>query len=320
MSGLRIARTKHDRLRQLRAFCEALRRGSISRAAEHLGLTQPAVSLNVRDLEHELGEALLVRTAAGVEPTPAGERLYALAAPLVRDADSLLTDFVRHLDLAPPDGVRIASSASGVAFVLPAYLKRFRDAHPDVAVRLDVATVREGLSRLLEDEVDFVIGAREHSVAQSVVYREFRTYGVVLICAPDHPLAGRASVSPLEASAFPAVVPPAGSYSRQFGETAAEALGVAVNAAVEVGGWGVLKRYVEAGFGLSVVPSLVLNETDRLSVVALEWDDPPRSFGVYLRNDRHLTPAARRFLEVLMPNVPPRARQPVGLRDDERRT
>ena len=64
-----------------------------------------------------------------------------------------------------------------------------------------------------------------------------------------------------------------------------------------------LKRYVEAGFGLSVVPSLVLSATDRLAVAALEWDEPPRSFGVYARSDRHLTPAARRFLEVLIPNV-----------------
>ena len=303
MRDRRIARTKRDRLRQLRAFCEALRRGSLARAAGHLGLTQPAVSLSIRDLEHELGEVLLVRTTAGVEPTPAGERLYALAAPLVRDAESLLTDFARHLDLAPPDGVRIASSNAGAAFVLPAYLKRFRDAHPDIAVRLDSATVREGFKRILDDEVDLVLGPREHFAEESFVYHELRTYRIVLITAPDHPLAGRASVSPREAAAHPAVVPPAETYSRQFGETAAEALGVTINAVAEVGGWGVLKRYVEAGFGLSVVPSLVLSPTDRLSVVALEWDEPPRSFGVYARTDRHLTPAARRLLEVLIPNV-----------------
>ena len=308
MSGPRI-HDKRDRLRQLRAYCEALRRGSLSRAAEHLGLTQPAVSLNMRDLEHELGEPLLVRTTAGVEPTPAGERLYALAEPLVRDADSLLTDFARHLDLAPPDGVRIASSNAGAAFVLPAYLKRFRDAHPDIAVRLDTAAVREGFKRILDDEVDLVLGPREHFAEQSIVYHELRTYRIVLITAPDHPLAGRASVTPHEAAAYPAVVPPKGTYSRQFGETAAEALDIVINATIEVGGWGVLKRYVEAGFGISAVPSLVMSPTDRLSVVTLEWDDPPRSFGVYARSDRHLTPAARRLLEVLIPNVsvpPPR--------------
>lgn len=305
MVGIPRIRDKRDRLRQLRAFCEALRRGSISRAAEHLGLTQPAVSLNVRDLEHELDEALLVRTTTGIEPTPAGERLYALADPLVRAADSLLGDFARHLDIAPPDGLRIASSNAGAAFVLPAYLKRFRDAWPDIAVRLDTAKVREGLASLLDDKVDLVVGPREPHAEETFVYHEARTYRIVLITAPGHPLAARDSVSPREAAAFPAVVPPAGTYSRQFGETAAEALGIVIDAAMEVGGWSVLKRYVEAGFGLSVVPSLVLSDTDRLAVVALEWDDPPRSFGVYARTDRHLIPAARRFLEVLIPNVSP---------------
>ena len=84
---------------------------------------------------------------------------------------------------------------------------------------------------------------------------------------------------------------------------AGEALGLAADPVIEAGGWGVIKRYVEAGFGISAVPSLVLNETDRLAVVDLEWDDPPRSFGVYARTDRHLVPAARRFLSVLLPNL-----------------
>ncbi|MDE2639159.1 MAG: LysR family transcriptional regulator [Chloroflexota bacterium] len=318
----RIARTKRDRLRQLRAFCEAARRGSISRAAEHLELTHAAVSSSVRALEHELGDPLFVRTTAGVAPTPEGERLYALADPLVRDAESLLGDFARHLDLAPPEGVRIASSNAGAAFVLPAYVRRFRDAHPAIAVRMETAAVREGLRRLAREEVDLVTGPRESFDEETVAYRELRTYRVVLICATGHPLAGRASVSPREAAAFPAVVPPEGTYSRQFGQTAAEALGIAIDAVMEVGGWGVLKRYVGAGFGISVVPSLVLSPSDRLSVVALEWDEPPRSFGVYARRDRHLTPAARRFLEVLLPNVsapppadsgtPPPAVSPAG--------
>ena len=303
MSGPRI-RDKRDRLRQLRAFCEALRRGSISRAAEHLGLTQPAVSLNVRDLEHELGEALLVRTTAGVEPTPAGERLHALADPLVRDADSLLGDFARHLDLAPPDGVRVASSNAGAAFVLPAYLKRFRDAHPDIAVRLDAATVPEGFKRLADDEVDFVVGPRERFDEERIVYRELRTYRIVLITPLDHPLAGRETVSPCEVHTWPAVVVPPGLYTRQDGETVAHALGLDVSAVIEVGEWGVLKRYVEAGFGVAAVPSLIVNSTDRVSVASLAGPLPERSYGVYTYRDRTLTPSARRLCGMLIAGIP----------------
>ena len=296
-------RDKRDRIRQLRAFCEALRRGSISRAAEHLGLTQPAVSLHVRELEFELGARLLERTSTGVAPTPAGERCYALAEPLVSAADSLVTDFLRHLELGPSGSVRIAVSNAGMLFVLPPVVARFRDAYPGVAVRLDTEALRDGFQRLLDNEADLLVLPREPYPEETFVYHEICTYRLVLITPPDHPLAGRASVSPREAAAWPAVVPSAGSYSRQFGEHAADAFGTGIDAAVEVAGWGMLKRYVEAGFGLSVVPAFVVLETDRVSVVPLEWEEPQRSFGVFARHDQHLTPTARRFLEVLVPDA-----------------
>ena len=280
-----------------------VRAGGVTAAAEHLGLTQPAVSMQVRELELELGAELLERGRAGVAVTPAGERLHALAEPLVRGVDALFADFAGSLDTHGPGRVRVAASSAGATFVAPRYVARFHARHPDTAVRLETMSSRSRLERLLEERVDLVLGAKEPHAEEALAYRELLTYHRVLICASDHPLAGRASVTPHEAVAYRAVVPPEGTYSRQFGEDAAQALGIVINAVVEVGGWGVLKRYVEAGFGVAAVPSLVLSETDRLAVAALEWDEPPRSFGVYARSDRHLTPAARRFLEVLIPNV-----------------
>ena len=297
-------RDKRDRLRQLRAFCETVRRGSVARAAERLGVTEPAVSLHVRALERELGAALLEGDPSGVAPTPAGERCYALADPLVRGTDSLFGDFARHLDLDSRGEVRIAATTAAASFVLPSYVKRFQDAHPRVPVRMDtVAGVRAGVERLVDGEADLALGPKEPFPEATLSYHELLTYRIVLIVPPGHPLAGRASVSVQQAAAFPAVVPPPEAYSRQHGETAARALDVDVNVVVEVRGWGTLKRYVEAGFGIGVVPSLVVTRSDRLAVVALELDEPPRSFGVFARTDRHLTPAARRFLQVLLPDA-----------------
>ena len=146
-----------------------------------------------------------------------------------------------------------------------------------------------------------MLGAKEPDPEDPFVYRELLTYHRVLICAPDHPLASRERVTPHEAVAYRAVVPPKGTYSRRFGESAARGFGITVDVAVEVGGWGLLKRYVEAGVGVFVVPSLVVNATDRLAVVALDAEFPAHSFGVFTVRDRMPTPAARRFLEVLAP-------------------
>ncbi len=289
-------RNKRDRLKQLRTFCETVRRGSVARAAERLGVTESAASSHVRALEREFGAALLEHAA----PTPAGERLYALADPLVRELDSLLGDVARHLDLASAGEVRLAASTAAAAFVLPPYVRRFQEAHPRVPVRIDTVAVHVGVERLLDGEADLALGPKEPFPQAKVAYNELLTYRLVVVAPPGHPLAGRASVSAQQAAGFPAVVPPPGTYSRQFGETADRALGIDVNAVVEVNGWGVLKRYVEAGFGIGVVPSLVVSPGDRLAVVALETDEPARSFGVFARVDRRLAPAAQRFLALLL--------------------
>ena len=100
-------------------------------------------------------------------------------------------------------------------------------------------------------------------------------------------------------------MPVAGSYSRQFGETAAQQYGVEVNAVIEVGGWGVIKRYVERGaLGISVVPSISILATDRVAVIPLTEYFPTRSFGVYTRRGKYLTPPALRLLRLMIPDFP----------------
>ena len=280
-----------------------MRAGGVTAAAERLGLTQPAVSMQVL----ELGAELLERGRAGVAVTPAGERLHALAEPLVRGVDALFGDFAGALDAhGAGQRVRVAASSAGATFVAPRYVARFHARHPDTAVRLETMSSRSRLERLLEERVDLVLGAKEPHAEEAFAYRELLTYHRVLICARDHPLAGRASVTPHEAVAYRAVVPPEGTYSRQFGERAARGFGIDIDVAVEVGGWGMLKRYVEAGVGISVVPSLVVSDSDRLAVVALDADFPAHSFGVFTVRERMPTPAARRFLEVLAPEEPER--------------
>ena len=299
----RRIQSKRDRVRQLRAFCETVRLGSVTAAAGRLGLTQPAVSLSVRELELELGVELFERGRAGVAVTPAGERLHALAEPLVRGVDAVFGDFAGSLDVQGAQRVRVAASSAGATFVAPRYVARFHERHPDTEVRLETISSRARLERLLDDKVDFVLGTREPHPEDRFAYRELLAYHRVLICALDHPLASRERVTPHEAVAYRAVVPPEGTYSRQFGERAARGFGITVDVAVEVGGWGMLKRYVEAGVGISVVPSLVVNDADRLAVVALDADFPPHSFGVFTVRDRMPTPAAQRFLEVLVPEA-----------------
>lgn len=311
MIGRRRTYHKRDRFRQLRAFCHAARLGSITRAAEHLGLSQSAVSLHVRELEHELKALLFDREGSGVSLTEAGRRCYALAEPLVEGTEGLFAHFDEHAEEDLTGRVDIATGVVGAAFVLPTYIKRFRDRYPGVRLRVRNRPLGEGIAHLRAGEVEFVLGAHEPLEDMAMEYHEMLRYDIVLITSLDHPLAGRTSVTPQEAVQWPMIAPPAGSYSRRVGETAAKRLGVDARAAVEVRGWGVIKRYVERGLGVSVVPSICLHETDRVSAASIEDSFPARSFGVYTRRSRALTAPARRLLKLMIPEFAPAGRRGV---------
>ena len=295
---------KRDRLRQLRAFCHAARSQSITRAAADLGITQSAVSMQVRELEHELEAVLFERSGPRISLSPAGEQLFGIAWPLVEAMDGLPDVVTGQLGDFISDELRIAAGPGAVGFVLPSYIRRFRDENPTVRLRVSTRRVREALKLLFANEVDLAMGAERFRTEGSIYYPAF-TYGLVLITSPDHPLAGRETVDIREVARHAVVVPHADTYPRQFVERLAREHGVELDIAVEAHGWGVLKGHVEVGVGVSVVPDICVRERDPLSVIPLREHTEPQSFGFFARRDHRLPPAAERLIEIVDPNLRP---------------
>ena len=303
---------KQDRLDQLEAFCEAARRRSITDAADFLGVAEPAVSLQVRELENELQAVLLDQAGPRLALTSAGEHLYGLAERLVEDTDRLYAGFAEQRAEVGAGRIHLAASHAGAAFILPPYVRRLRERHPGIQLRVTSCPLDEGVELLLADEVELVLGTNEpardarHAFDlaagrrhDGLEYRELLRYDTVLVTAPDHPLAGRESVCAKEAAEWPAIMPYPGACGAQDGETAARQLGLDSRSAIEVDGWETVKRHVEIGLGIAVVPGICITETDRLSVIPLETDFPSRSYGVFSRRDKRMEPAARRLLGLM---------------------
>ena len=289
---------KRDRLRQLRAFCHAARSRSITRAATYLGITQSAVSMQVRDLEHELEAVLFERSGPRISLSPAGQQLIAIAEPLVEAMDRLPEVCDEPLGDSFPGELRIAAGPGAVAFVLPPYIRRLRDEYPNLRLTASTRRVGEALKLLDANEVDLAVGAEEFRSEDCIYYPAF-SYELVLISSLDHPLAGRESVDIREVGRYPAVVPHAGTYARRFAEGIARELGVELDIAVEARGWGVLKGYVEVGLGISVVPDICVRERDPLSVIPLREYTEPQSFGFFARRGHRLPLSAERLIEIV---------------------
>lgn len=294
---------KQDRLKQFRAFCQVARLGSITRAAERLGLGQPSVSQQVRALETDLGVRLFDRNGPRIALTVAGESLYRNAMPLVEGMDSLHGAFVEQSGRISGT-VRIAAGQASKSFILPRLIKQFRDRYPDVRFHIERSVTSEALKLLRAHLVDLAFTGADETPAGIDRYPLF-SYGLVLIVPLDHPLAGRESVDMQEASLYPAIVPASGTASRMLGELEARRLGAEINVAVEAHGWGALKCYVEAGLGISIVPDFCVTDRDRVSVIPLPRHLRARDYWMYARRDgSRRPPAVEQFIRFVSTAAP----------------
>ena len=295
-------RTNHrgDRLKQLRAFCHTARLGGVSRAAEHITSSQPAVSAQIRVLEQELGVALFLRRGPRILLTHAGKRLYERAMPHVVAMDRIPRTFAERHHGVVDDVLTIGAGQTSAAYLLPEYVARFREDWPDIAIEIRTASGEQRLRWLRDYEVDLVVGSMDVAPCD-VRFHPVRTSQFVVVTAADHALAGRTSVGIEEAAAYPFVGHSRTRYVGRLAEIVLRLHGVAPEIVVEVDGWGVIANYVAAGVGIAFVPDLCLSDHDRLWQIPFEGVVPPRRYGAMTRRDARLTLPARRFLSVMVP-------------------
>jgi DNA-binding transcriptional LysR family regulator len=176
--------------RQLRAFCEVVERKSFSQAAERLGVTQPAVSLQVRSLEKRLGTQLLDRSGRRVEPTESGAKLYRGAQRLLTLEDEIESELAGEATGALDGTLEIGASTGPGGVVLAQLLCEFAQDHPQIHVSLSVFDTQTVVERVAERTLELgVVGAAPRH--RGVEYEPFLRDTVVLACPPGHPFAGK---------------------------------------------------------------------------------------------------------------------------------
>src|SRR5205823_13834362 len=139
--------------RQLAAFCVVVERRSFSQAAEQLGVTQPAVSLQIRSLEKRLGVQLLDRSGRRVEPTEAGRRLYRGAQRLLAQEEQLLAELGDDAEGEVTGRLEIGASTGPGGTVLPRLLAEFQQRNPDVRVALSVSDTQHVIEQVARREL-----------------------------------------------------------------------------------------------------------------------------------------------------------------------
>jgi DNA-binding transcriptional LysR family regulator len=287
-----------NRLQAYRSFCHAARLGSVSKAAECVELSQPAVSLQIQALEQELHAQLFHRRGPRIELTPDGQKLFELAWPLVESLECLPASFQTRREGLEVGRLHIAAGESTILYILPPFIRTFAARYPGIEVKLENVTGRDGLRLIRNDTVDLAVGSMIE-VPDDIVYRPTFQFDPMLITALDHPLASRSRVTIRDAAHHPWILPPQHLTTWRVVDYVFHKYGLQYRVALEAGGWEVIKKYVELGLGISLVTSLCLTGAEQLAVIPFQKYFPRRSYGIVVKKDKLLSQAANRFIELI---------------------
>ena len=240
--------------RQLAAFCAVVERRSFSQAAELLGVTQPAVSLQVRALEKRLGTQLLDRSGRRVEPTESGLRLYRGAQKLLTLEEQLLDDVLSEATGDLAGTLSLGASTGPAAIVVPQLLCEFQRLHPAVRVALEVHDTRTVVELVADRRLELgIVGAtpRHRAVRVEPVAED----EVVLVCPPAHRFAGR-TIGVDQLSSETLIVMQEGAGVRRVVEDELRRLGVRLrdlDVRLELGLQESVRSAVLAGYGVTFI-------------------------------------------------------------------
>jgi DNA-binding transcriptional LysR family regulator len=286
--------------RQLAAFCAVVELKSFSQAADRLGVTQPAVSLQIRSLEERLGQQLLDRSGRRVEPTEAGQRLYRGAQRLLALEQQLIEEVAGEPDGELRGELAIGAATGPGATVVPLLLSEFHRQNPAVRVELtisDTQTVVEAVGRR-ELELGIVGATPRH---RSVAYEPFFRDEVVLVCPPDHPFAGKKiTLDDLRGGSL--IVMQEGAGVRQVLEDELRKLGKRLkdlDVQLELGLQESVKSAVEAGYGVTFISRAAVESelaAGTLATARVRGFEPVRQISLVRASGRVGTRLAEAFV------------------------
>lgn len=239
-------------LTTLKLFLAVVEEHSIAKAAEREHITAPAISKRITELETALSVQLFDRHPKGIRPTAAGEALTADVRSIFAILDRSENKLSEYAD-GNRGRIRIHANPSGISGALPAALREYLDAHPRVGIQLEEKHSVNVVRAVVEGEADIGIFA-PHVPAEGLTVHPWQAIRLMLITPQDHALAKRKTISLAEAAAHDFVsLSDVSSIGNLVLRVAAEQ-GVALKHRLQVDGFDGLRRMVQAGLGLAVLP------------------------------------------------------------------
>ncbi|MEG0741740.1 MAG: LysR family transcriptional regulator [Clostridia bacterium] len=284
-------------IRHMKIFAAVYRQLNITRAAEQLHMTQPAVTRAIQEIESYYGVCLFERINRRLSATENGKHFYARAIHIADAFDAMETE-LRNWDTF---GVlRVGASVTLGNFLLPGLVCAFGKEHPQMTVRVSVANGASLQRALMDNQLDLAL--IEGGVAEPELHAEpFAEDRLVLLLPPGHELLSRERIELAQLAAYPLLLREQGSAGRSLVDHAFAARGITLRPLWESISTQAILQAVACGLGLSFLPErLALQDIQSGKVCTREIADEPlrRKNDLVWHRDKFLTASARRFVEM----------------------
>ena len=289
----------HLTLRQLQVFESAARHLSLSRAAEELHLSQPGVSMQMKKLTEAVGQPLMEQNGKRVQLTDQGQELVAASREILGALKRFELSLVARQGLTK-GSLRLVAISTATYFV-PRLLGEFAQLHPGVKVSLRVTNreqVLETLAAGLEDL--YILGQPPEGLAVTAI--PFMDNPLVVLAAPDHPLAHKKHISLARLAEEPWLLREPGSGTRKAVERIFAESGLTLTPRMELGNNEAIKQAVLTGLGISVLSrhTLALHDPAQFAILDVQGFPILRQWYAVYPAGRQRTVVARTFLDFLL--------------------
>lgn len=285
--------------RHIKAFMAVARLGSFTRAAAEVNVSQPALTVQIRQLEEALGVRLFDRNKRQVVLTEAGRDLMPSLQRVLNELEAIM-DVSHDLAGLRRGRVSVATLPSVAAGLLPLAIRRFMADHPGIDISISDVVAERIVQMVKAEEVDFGIGSRV-GPDRDIAITPFLSDRMCAYMPEDHPLANQRPLLLKDVAAFPLILTVPSTSVRQLIDRALEREGIAAHVACEASYMSTAIGMVRAGVGISVLPESAVDAAScaGLRVEPLHTPGLTRKIGLIRKANRTLSPAAEQFVLLL---------------------
>ncbi len=293
---------KKNRIQQLRGFYYAAQTSSISSAARLMKLSQAAITLQIQSLERDLGIQLFKREKQKIKLTEAGEILHSKASYYIHGIDDLFESFAKNIKNTNLTTIDIATNHVGISYILPKYIKRFKDEHPAAKFKIRNLSKSECIKRLLNDEIGlFIYPMTKKEIPSEFEFIPIVKYQPILLVNKNHFLAKKKNLTLADVAKFELVRIDPHLITLPAFEEIIKSHGLRTSIEFETSDWEILKKFVKADVGVAIISNIILEgekEGELIGRVLTNYF-PEMTYGILVKKGKKLEGLLRNFVNLL---------------------